>query len=54
MADDEHCASSPDGMHCVHWWDGERCCQCGAAEMPDSDCIKQGMKEGPLPREAKN
>ena len=22
------CEERGDGLHCVHWWDGEACCDC--------------------------
>ena len=24
-----NCDGSADGKYCAHWYDGERCCQCG-------------------------
>lgn len=30
--DVQDCAQSPDGTHCVHWWDGEPCHYCGSNE----------------------
>jgi hypothetical protein len=28
-ADEGACSAREDGVHCVHWWDGEPCCSCG-------------------------
>ena len=30
------CHKRVDGIHCVCWYDGERCCACGAPEMEQS------------------
>lgn len=32
------------GLHCDHWFDGEGCCYCGAAEMPNPLRILKGME----------
>jgi len=28
--EESDCLDSPDGRHCVHWYDGEECCYCEA------------------------
>lgn len=40
---DEHCPSSPDGTHCVHWWDADACHYCGARALTDAELINLGM-----------
>ena len=56
--DDGYCpARDDDGIHCIHWWDAEPCCTCGAGrdcieshscshdcdtEMPDLSCCYMG------------
>ncbi len=32
-----------DGFHCVHWYDGEPCCRCGAPAMTEEERREQGM-----------
>lgn len=32
-----------DEGHCLHWYDGDECCRCGAPEMTNEERIAQGM-----------
>lgn len=43
-SEDGYCASREDGQHCVHWWDGETCCSCGAAAMTEAQNRTRGMR----------
>lgn len=42
--EDEFCLKREDKTHCVHWWDGQSCCACGAGKvklnlkLPCSSC----------------
>ena len=38
-----HCRNRADKTHCEHWWDGEKCCSCGAAAMTSAQKRAQGM-----------
>ena len=29
---EEFCPARDDTIHCVHWWDGEKCCSCESNE----------------------
>ena len=44
-ADEEFCpeGTSDDAFHCVHWYDGDACCACGAPPMTDEQKREQGM-----------
>lgn len=35
--DPETCPKSDDGQHCINWYDGEQCTQCGAPAAPDCE-----------------
>jgi hypothetical protein len=39
MHEDEEteCLESPDGLHCVHWYEGEACCYCVAPASAGDD-----------------
>ena len=38
--EDQECPKSKDGNgHCECWWDGGRCCWCGAEEMNEETNI---------------
>lgn len=42
-AAEQTCPNREDDMHCIHWWDGEPCCACGAPAMTEDE--KAGMIE---------
>lgn len=31
---DESCPRAANGFHCIHWYDAEPCCACGAPACP--------------------
>lgn len=37
------CPRSDDDQHCRHWYDGGRCCSCGAPGMTEEQMVDQGM-----------
>ena len=38
------CPTREDKMHCDHWYDGDKCCSCGAPAMTDEEKRAQGME----------
>jgi len=47
--DDEHCPKRADETHCVHWWDGEACCSCGAPAMTAAERAELDALNGEEP-----
>jgi len=45
MSSEEICPQAPadDPLHCVHWWEGEKCCRCDAGPMSEEEKRKVGM-----------
>jgi hypothetical protein len=40
----EWCKGRNDQTHCAHWWDGGRCCSCGANARDYRRWVKGGEK----------
>lgn len=36
----ENCRKREDAQHCNCWYDGEKCCACGAPALPESESSK--------------
>jgi hypothetical protein len=41
-----YCIKRDDETHCLHWWEGEKCCNCDAPGMSEEEKEKQGMNNG--------
>lgn len=35
--DETPCPGREDGIHCEHWYDGDRCCGCGDVALTDEE-----------------
>lgn len=42
------CPKRDDRIHCHCWWEGERCCSCGAPAMTEQEKRDQGMETVPV------
>ncbi len=38
------CTKREDKIHCECWWDGDKCCACGAPEMSHAKKIEYEME----------
>ena len=48
---DEYCPKREDNQHCNCWYDGGKCCGCGAPEMSNEQKVAQGMIESSSERD---
>jgi hypothetical protein len=46
MAKETECPKMEDGIHCQHWYDGGKCCACGAPAMSEAERFENGMEVG--------
>ena len=42
MSEETECPSREDDLHCNCWYDGDKCCACGASEKSDEDRERDG------------
>ncbi len=47
LGENEFCpkGDEEDSVHCRCWYDGEKCCKCGAPEMTEEKRIEQGCEK---------